>query len=136
MPHKVLIDYHPPPIYKPRSFFFKKYIVSYTYLRKNLRLNIIISFSGILKSYHSFSIFGKTYCCESLYSTMKFVKTKHRSQLTNQHLKEFLRTTLINFTPNFKNVEQCLSYSHQLCTLDQRCPNCATLHRLAAKLHN
>ena len=51
-----------------------------------------------------FSIFGTTYCCESLYSTIKFVKSKHRSQLTNQHLTEFLRTVLTNFTLNFKNL--------------------------------
>ena len=51
-----------------------------------------------------FSIFGTTHCCGPLYSTMKFVKSKHRSQLTNQHLTEFLRTDLTNFTPNFKNL--------------------------------
>ena len=33
-----------------------------------------------------FLIFGTTYYCECLYSTIKFVKSKHRSELTNQHL--------------------------------------------------
>ena len=51
-----------------------------------------------------FSIFGTTYCCESLYATMKFFNSKHRSQLTNQHLTEFMRTALTNFTANFKNL--------------------------------
>lgn len=50
------------------------------------------------------SIFGTTYCCESLYSTMKLVKSRHRSQLTNKHLTELLRTALTNFIPNFKDL--------------------------------
>ena len=54
------------------------------------------------------SIFGTTYCCESLYSTMKFVKSKYRSQLTNQHLTELLRTALTNYTPNFKDLTKSL----------------------------
>ena len=40
------------------------------------------------------SIFGTTYYCESLYSVLKFVKSKHRAVLTDQHLKELLRTAL------------------------------------------
>ena len=48
------------------------------------------------------SIFGTTYCCESLYSTMKFIKTKHRAQLTNKHLTELVRTALTNYEPDFK----------------------------------
>ena len=54
------------------------------------------------------SIFGTTYCCESLYSTMKFVKSKYRSQLTNQHLTELLRTALTKYTPNFKDLTKSL----------------------------
>ena len=41
------------------------------------------------------SIFGTTHLCESLYSTLKFVKSKHRSVLTNQHLIE------LHFSQNF-----------------------------------
>lgn len=48
------------------------------------------------------SIFGTTYCCESLFSTMKFIKSKHRSQLTNEHLTELIRTALTNYEPNFR----------------------------------
>ena len=50
-----------------------------------------------------FSIFDTTYCSESLYSTMKFMKSKHHSQLTNQ-LIEYLCTALTNSMPNFKNL--------------------------------
>ena len=39
-------------------------------------------------------IFSTTYCCESFYSIMKFVKSKHHAALTNQHVKELLRTAL------------------------------------------
>ena len=46
---------------------------------------------------HIISIFGTKCCCESLYSTMKLVKSRHRSQLTNKHLIEVLRTALTNF---------------------------------------
>ncbi|XP_065683999.1 general transcription factor II-I repeat domain-containing protein 2B-like [Hydra vulgaris] len=34
------------------------------------------------------SIFGSTYTCESLFSTMKFVKSKYRANLTSEHLSE------------------------------------------------
>ena len=51
---------------------------------------------------HLFSIFGTTYCCEFLYFIIKFVKWKHRPQLTDQHFTEFLLTALTNFTPNLK----------------------------------
>ena len=43
------------------------------------------------------SIFETTYLCESFYSTLKFVKFKHKSILPNQHLKELLRSAVINY---------------------------------------
>ena len=48
------------------------------------------------------SIFGTAYLCESFYSTSKFVKSKHLSVLTNQHLKELLRIAVTNYSQNFK----------------------------------
>ena len=50
------------------------------------------------------SIFGTTYLCESFYSTLKFVKSKHRSVLTNQQLKELLRSAVTNYSTNFKEL--------------------------------
>lgn len=50
------------------------------------------------------SIFGTTYNCESTYSTMKFVKSKYRSQMTNKHLSELIRTATTNIEPNFKKL--------------------------------
>lgn len=34
------------------------------------------------------SMFGSTYVCESVFSTLKQVKSKHRSVLTDRHMKE------------------------------------------------
>ena len=47
------------------------------------------------------SLFSTTYCCESLYSVMKFVKSKHRTILTNQHLTELILTALTTYQPDF-----------------------------------
>jgi hypothetical protein len=49
------------------------------------------------------SIFG-TYSCESLYSTMKMIKSKHRSILTDDQSTEFLRTALTTYSPDFKKL--------------------------------
>ncbi|KAJ3646454.1 hypothetical protein Zmor_024042 [Zophobas morio] len=50
------------------------------------------------------SIFGSTYDIEALYSTMKFIKSKYRSRLTNQHLKELIRSAVTNYQPNYKEL--------------------------------
>jgi hypothetical protein len=50
------------------------------------------------------SIFCTTYSCESLYSTLKFIKSKYRSVLTDEHLNELMRTALTCHQPNFKQL--------------------------------
>uniref|UniRef100_A0AAZ1X778 Peptidase M14 domain-containing protein n=1 Tax=Oreochromis aureus TaxID=47969 RepID=A0AAZ1X778_OREAU len=40
------------------------------------------------------SMFGSTYVCESVFSTLKHVKSKHRSVLTDTHVKELLRVLM------------------------------------------
>jgi len=40
--------------------------------------------------------------CESLYSTLKFIKSKFRSELTDEHLSELVRTALTNYQPDLK----------------------------------
>jgi hypothetical protein len=50
------------------------------------------------------SIFGTSYSCESLYSTLKFIKNKYRSVLTDQHLNELVRTAITGHQPNFKRL--------------------------------
>ena len=40
------------------------------------------------------SMFASTYVCESLFSNLKHVKSKHRSVLTDTHVKELLRVAI------------------------------------------
>ena len=50
------------------------------------------------------SILG-TYSCESTYSAMKYVKSKNLAVLTNQHLKELLRTATTCYVTEFMKIE-------------------------------
>ncbi|XP_060754330.1 general transcription factor II-I repeat domain-containing protein 2-like [Neoarius graeffei] len=50
------------------------------------------------------SMFGSTYVCESVFSTMKYVKSKHRSVLTNTHLKELLRVATTDYEPDLRRI--------------------------------
>lgn len=50
------------------------------------------------------SIFGTSYSCESLYSTLKFVKNKYRAVLTDKHLTELVRTAITSHQPNFNQL--------------------------------
>ena len=50
------------------------------------------------------SVFSTTYCCESLFSVMKFVKSKHRASLTNEHLSELIRTALTSYRRDFQKL--------------------------------
>ena len=52
------------------------------------------------------SIFGTTYVCESLYSTLKFIKSKYRSELTDEHLSVLVRTALTNYQSDFTNLTE------------------------------
>ncbi|XP_076321861.1 SCAN domain-containing protein 3-like [Tachypleus tridentatus] len=64
-----------------------------------------INFNELKKtSVRLISIFSTTYCCESLYSVMKFVKPKHNAVLTNQHLTELIRTALTTYQPEFQRL--------------------------------
>jgi len=48
------------------------------------------------------SFFGTTYDVEVMYSTMKFIKSKFRSQLTNQHLVELMRSSISHYQPDYE----------------------------------
>uniref|UniRef100_H3AWY0 HAT C-terminal dimerisation domain-containing protein n=1 Tax=Latimeria chalumnae TaxID=7897 RepID=H3AWY0_LATCH len=50
------------------------------------------------------SMFGSTYLCESVFSVLKHVKSKHRSILTDAHLNKLLRLSTTEYTPNFKKI--------------------------------
>ena len=46
------------------------------------------------------SVFSTTYCCESLFSVMKFVKSKY---LANENLS-VIRTALTSYRPDFQKL--------------------------------
>ncbi|XP_013125772.2 general transcription factor II-I repeat domain-containing protein 2 [Oreochromis niloticus] len=50
------------------------------------------------------SMFGSTYVCESVFSTLKHVKSKHRSVLTDTHVKELLRVATTEYKPDLKRI--------------------------------
>ena len=50
------------------------------------------------------SIFGTTYSCESLYSTLKFIKSKHWAVLSDKHLSVLVRTSLSSHQWDFKQL--------------------------------
>ena len=50
------------------------------------------------------SVFSTTYCCESLFSVMKFVKSKYHASLTNKHLSEIICMALTSYRPDFQKL--------------------------------
>ena len=50
------------------------------------------------------SMFAATYVCESVFSTLKQVKSKHRSVLTDTHVKELLRVATTEYKPDLKRL--------------------------------
>lgn len=52
------------------------------------------------------SMFGSTYVCESVFSTLKHVKSKHRSVLTDTHVKELLRVATTEYKPDLRRIVQ------------------------------
>ena len=52
------------------------------------------------------SMFGSTYVCESVFSTLKHVKSKHRYVLMDTHVKELLRVATTEYKPDLKRIIQ------------------------------
>uniref|UniRef100_UPI00358ED13F SCAN domain-containing protein 3-like n=1 Tax=Myxine glutinosa TaxID=7769 RepID=UPI00358ED13F len=50
------------------------------------------------------SMFGSTYVCESVFSPLKQVKSRHRSVLTDTHVKELLRVATTEYKPDLKMI--------------------------------
>ena len=45
------------------------------------------------------AMFGSTYVCKSVFSTPNYVKSRHRSILTDTHVKELLRVATTKYNP-------------------------------------
>ncbi|XP_069470005.1 general transcription factor II-I repeat domain-containing protein 2B-like [Ambystoma mexicanum] len=50
--------------------------------------------------------FGSTYLCESGFSTMKILKSKYRSRLTNTHLNDCMKLAVTHYTANFDKLAE------------------------------
>ena len=50
------------------------------------------------------SMFGSKYVCESVFSTLKHVKSKHPSLLIDTHVKELLRVATREYKPDLKKI--------------------------------
>ena len=49
-------------------------------------------------------MFGTTYVCEQTFLKMKNVKSEHRTQLTDEHLKAILLVQCSNTKPNLEDI--------------------------------
>ncbi len=63
-------------------------------------------------------LFGSTYLCEKLFSTMNFNKCKFRSRLSDAHLEAVLRVSTVNSIR--ANVLSCVSRSAVKCLARNR----------------
>ncbi|XP_068507798.1 general transcription factor II-I repeat domain-containing protein 2B-like [Syngnathus scovelli] len=60
-------------------------------------------------------LFGSTYICEQTFSMMKFMKSRYRSSLTDDHLSAVLRISTSDIQPDFDalvKAQQRLDFSH------------------------
>ena len=72
----------------------------FKYLAKNKYLKLR-SFACSVEA-----MFAITYVCEKLFSTMKILKTKFRSRLTDKHLRDRLRLAVSDIIPDFETLSQ------------------------------
>lgn len=71
----------------------------YNYLSIDQFPNILLLAKRVL------AMFGSTYLCEQLFSTLKNTKTPERSTITDQHLQSILKITTANeIEPNFDDL--------------------------------
>lgn len=71
----------------------------YNYLSADRFPNMLCTVRRIL------AMFGSTYLCEQLFSTLKNNKTPERSRLTDQHLQSILKiATAQQIEPNFEDL--------------------------------
>ena len=52
------------------------------------------------------SMYGTTYMCEQTFSRMKYLKSKYRENLSDDHLQSLLIIGVSNLNPNFEETLQ------------------------------
>ena len=50
------------------------------------------------------TVFGSTYCCESAFLTINFIKNKFRTSMTNENLHDCIRLAITTLEPKFKEL--------------------------------
>ena len=50
------------------------------------------------------SIFGSTYLCEQVFSSMNFIKSNHRSRLTDESLQSCLKIKVTSYSPDVEKI--------------------------------
>ena len=50
------------------------------------------------------SIFGSTYLCEQVFSSMNFIKSKYRSRLTNESLQSCVKIKVTSYSPDIRKI--------------------------------
>ncbi|CAM1327244.1 Uncharacterised protein r2_g3626 [Pycnogonum litorale] len=59
------------------------------------------------------SVFGTTYVCEQTFSKMKYVKSTHRTRLTDEHLKAILMVGCSNHKANIDDILKAKRQFHK-----------------------
>ncbi|KAJ4434577.1 hypothetical protein ANN_23139 [Periplaneta americana] len=62
-------------------------------------------------------MFATTYVCEKLFSTMKIVKTKFRSRLTDKYLRDQNCNEIVSFNKTLDQVRSQIVVSYYYCSL-------------------
>ncbi|KAK9533216.1 hypothetical protein VZT92_008353 [Zoarces viviparus] len=50
------------------------------------------------------SIFGSTYLCEQIFSSMNYIKSKYRSRLTDDSLQSCLKLKVTSYSPDIEKL--------------------------------
>ena len=59
------------------------------------------------ETYHRMlACFGSTYLCESAFSTLKILKSKYRSRLTDSHLNDCIRMAVSSYVPEYSKLAE------------------------------
>ena len=70
------------------------------------------TFPNLRRTAQMLVLFGSTYVCEKTFSIMNINKSRHRSKLTDQHLKSTLRIATTKISPDFDSLAKKRDQQH------------------------